>query len=138
MLGWLKLSFLYRIRGFQNVRRRPGVFGSFVLGAAISFGWLPCIGPVLGTILTLAAAQETVAQGVVLLVVYSLGLAVPFFLAAIAIRAFLSTLRRMRHYIRAVEVTAGVVLLVLGTLLFSDRMTMLIHFLPQWDFGGRL
>jgi len=138
MLGWLKLSFLYRMRGFQNVRRRPGVIGSFILGAAISFGWLPCIGPVLATILTLAGAQETVGQGVALLVIYSLGLGIPFFLAAVAIRAFLSTLKRMRHHIRTVEVVAGAVLVVLGVLLLSDQMTRLIPFLPQWDFGGRL
>ena len=138
MLGWLRLSFLYRIRGFQNLRRRPGPMGSFVLGAAISFGWLPCIGPVLATILTLAAAQETVGQGVALLVVYSLGLAIPFFLSAVAIRAFLSTLTRLRHHVRTIEMVAGAVLLVLGGLLLADRMTLLIQYLPQWDFGGRL
>ncbi len=138
MLGWLKLSFLYRIRGFQNLRRRPGPIGSFVLGAAISFGWLPCIGPVLATILTLAAAQETMGEGIALLVVYSLGLGIPFFLAAVAIRRFLSALKRMRHHVRAVEVSAGVVLVLLGVLLLFDRMTLLINYLPQWDFGGRL
>jgi cytochrome c-type biogenesis protein len=112
--------------------------GSFVLGAAISFGWLTCIGPVLATILTLAAAQETVGQGVALLVVYSLGLAIPFFLSAVAIRAFLATLTRLRHHVRTIEMVAGAVLLVLGGLLLADRMTLLINYLPQWDFGGRL
>jgi cytochrome c-type biogenesis protein len=139
LIGWLKLSFLYRIRGFQNLPIRPGSIGtSFVLGAAISFGWLPCIGPVLAAILTMAAAQETVSQGVALLSVYSLGLGIPFFLSAMAIPLFLSSFKRLSRYVRAVEVAAGVVLLLLGVLLVANRMTVILNFLPQWDFGGRL
>jgi cytochrome c-type biogenesis protein len=138
MLGWLKLSFLYRIHGFENVRRRPGVVGSFILGAAISFGWLPCIGPVLAAILTLAAAQETVGQGIGLLVIYSAGLGIPFLLAAVGIRMFLTALGRLRRHVRTVEAVAGGILVALGALLLADKMTLLINYLPQWDFGGRL
>ncbi|MDP3936664.1 MAG: cytochrome c biogenesis protein CcdA [Deltaproteobacteria bacterium] len=139
LIGLLKLSFIYRIRGFQNLPARTGLFGSsFVLGAAISFGWLPCIGPVLATILTMAAAQETVREGVGLLCLYSLGLGIPFFLSALAIPVFLSGMKRFRRHIRTVEILAGCVLVILGVLLVADRMTIILNYLPQWDFGGRL
>jgi cytochrome c-type biogenesis protein len=139
LIGVLKLGFLYRIRGFQKLPARTGLFGSsFVLGAAISFGWLPCIGPVLATILTMAAAQETVREGVGLLCLYSLGLGIPFFLSALAIPVFLSGMKRFRHHVRTVEVVAGSILLILGLLLAADRMTMILSYLPSWDFGGRL
>jgi len=139
LIGLLRLGFLYRIRGFQNLPARSGFIGSsFLLGAAVSFGWLPCIGPVLATILTMAAAQETVREGVWLLCLYSLGLGVPFFLSALAIPLFLSGMKRFRHHIRTVEVIAGSILVILGLLLVADRMTMILGYLPQWDFGGRL
>ncbi|OGP87356.1 MAG: hypothetical protein A2Y95_08980 [Deltaproteobacteria bacterium RBG_13_65_10] len=138
MLGWLKLSFLYRLAGIQQVPRRPGFLGSFLLGAAISVGWLPCIGPVLGAILGLAGAQQTVGQGVFLLAVYSLGLGIPFFLSAVGIRFFMSTFRRVRHHVRTVEILAGGILVVLGVLLAADKMTVLLSYLPKWDFGGLL
>jgi cytochrome c-type biogenesis protein len=138
MLGWLKLSFLYRLTGLKQVPRRPGFFGSFLLGAAISVGWLPCIGPVLGAILGLAGTQQTVGQGVFLLGVYSLGLGIPFFLAAVGIRFFMSTFKRLRRHVRTVEVLAGAILVALGVLLATDRMSLLLQHLPKWDFGGRL
>ncbi len=139
LIGWLKLSFLYRIRGFQDLPIRPGSAGTaFLLGAAISFGWLPCIGPVLAAILTMAAAQDTVAQGVALLSVYSLGLGIPFLLSALAIPLFLSSFKRLNRYVRPIEVAAGLMLLLLGALLLADRMTVILNYLPQWDFGGRL
>jgi cytochrome c-type biogenesis protein len=139
LIGWLKLGFLYRIRGFQDLPIRPGSVGTaFLLGAAISFGWLPCIGPVLAAILTMAAAQDTVAQGVVLLSVYSLGLGIPFFLSALAIPLFLSRFRRLNRYVRPIEAAAGLMLLLLGVLLLADRMTLILSYLPRWDFGGRL
>lgn len=139
LIGWLKLSFLYRIRGFEKVPARTGMFGtSLILGAAISFGWLPCIGPVLAAILTLAAAQETVAQGVGLLAIYSLGLGIPFFLSALSIPLFLSAFKRMGRHVRTVELVAGGVLVMLGLLLVFDRMTIILNYLPQWDFGGLL
>jgi cytochrome c-type biogenesis protein len=138
MLGWLKLSFLYRFTGVKQVRRRPGFFGSFLLGAAIGVGWIPCIGPVLGAILGLAGAQRTVGQGVFLLAVYSLGLGIPFFLAAVGIQFFMSTFKRVRRHVRTVEVLAGAILVVLGVLLATDRMSLLLEHLPKWDFGGRL
>ena len=139
LTGILKLNFLYRMRGFQNVPKRTGSFGtSVVLWAAISFGWLPCIGPVLAAILTMAAAQETVGQGIALLSLYSLGLGVPFLLSAIAIPFFLSGMTRFRRHIRTVEIVAGVILILLGVLLAADRMTIILSYIPQWDFGGRL
>lgn len=139
LTGVLKLTVLYRIRGFQKLPGRTGSFGtSFVLGAAISFGWLPCIGPVLAAILTMAAAQESVGQGVALLSLYSLGLGIPFLLSALAIPLFLSGMKRFRHHIRTVEIAAGCILIILGALLVADRMTIFLNYLPQWDFGGRL
>jgi cytochrome c-type biogenesis protein len=140
MLGLVRVPFLYR-----DTRRPMGEdaqpqtpWGALALGSAFGFAWTPCIGPVLGGILTIAGASGTLATGVGLLAVYSLGLAIPFLLAAIAIDPFLRVSRGIRPYLRWVERVAGVLLVVVGLLMvtgtFTTINTVLLRFTPDWLF----
>ncbi len=105
--------------------KQPGMASGFLLGFAFAFGWTPCIGPILATVLALAATSDTVARGVLLLTVYSAGLAVPFLLAALGIGYFLRFYARFRRFLHAVEVFSGVLLLLVGGLVFVNRLTWL-------------
>jgi cytochrome c-type biogenesis protein len=109
-----------------NIRHKPaGYFGSLLVGITFAAGWTPCIGPILASILMVAAAESTVYRGINLLLVYSLGLGIPFFLSALAIHRFLELFNRFKKYIRLFEIVTGIFLLIIGALLFFDRLTML-------------
>ena len=115
----------------QDVRLRntdtksPGMFSGFLLGFAFAFGWTPCIGPILATVLALAAASDTVARGILLLAVYSAGLAVPFLLTALGLGQFLRFYKNFRRYLHVVEVFSGALLLFIGALVFLNKLTWL-------------
>src|SRR5512135_2423305 len=109
-----------------NVQSRPlGLVGAYVVGLAFAFGWTPCIGPILGAIILYASQQETVAQGVVLLSAYSAGLGIPFLLSALAVNWFFKASGGLRRSMRAVEVASGVLLVGVGLLLVTDRLTVI-------------
>nr|VFJ99909.1 MAG: cytochrome c-type biogenesis protein [Candidatus Kentron sp. H]VFJ99923.1 MAG: cytochrome c-type biogenesis protein [Candidatus Kentron sp. H]VFK04320.1 MAG: cytochrome c-type biogenesis protein [Candidatus Kentron sp. H] len=121
--GLFRWRFLQLERRFQ-VRRAPsGPLGGYVMGLAFAFGWTPCVGPVLATILMMAAGGDSVMVGVGLLGVYALGLGVPFLLAALAVRPFLALIGRFRRYIRWVEVVTGALLVVTGVLILTGSLT---------------
>jgi cytochrome c-type biogenesis protein len=120
MARWLNRDVHLRSKSMQ-----PGVWSGFLLGFAFAFGWTPCIGPILATVLALAAASDTVTRGVLLLAAYSAGLAVPFLLTALGIGRFLSFYKRFRSYLHAVEVFSGALLLFVGGLIFMNRLTWL-------------
>jgi len=128
LLGVFKLGLLYRERRFHGTGGR-GPVGAFVLGLAFAFGWTPCIGPVLGAILALAATRETVAQGTLLLAIYAAGLAVPFLLTALGLNKFLAFAQRLRPHLLWVERSAGVLLMAVGVLIFSNQLTRLSGYL---------
>ncbi len=109
----------------RSTSTKPGVFSGFFLGFAFAFGWTPCIGPILATVLALAAASDTIARGILLLAVYSAGLAVPFLLTALGIGQFLSFYQRFRKYLHAVELLSGALLLFVGGLVFVNKLTWL-------------
>lgn len=140
LLGVIKPAFLMRERRLQLADKPLGYLGSAFVGVAFGAAWTPCIGPILGAILTLAAAQASVAQGTFLLFVYALGLAIPFLLTALALERFLTWFKRFRQYIVWVERIAGIMLIILGILLLTDRFTLLAgylqrltpEFLKQW------
>jgi len=121
MTRWLNRDVHLRSTGTQ-----PGIWSGFLLGFAFAFGWTPCIGPILTTVLALAAASDTIARGVLLLAVYSAGLAVPFLLTALGIGQFLKFYQRFRKYLHAVEVFSGALLLFVGGLVFLNRLTWLV------------
>ncbi len=110
---------------FRNVGGDPGLASAFLMGFAFAFGWTPCIGPILAAVLALAATSDTIARGVFLLAVYSAGLAIPFLLTALGISRFLRFYQRFRRHLHAVEVSSGVLLLVVGGLVFVNRLTWL-------------
>jgi cytochrome c-type biogenesis protein len=109
----------------QSKIGQPGVWSGFLLGFAFAFGWTPCIGPILATVLALAAASDTVARGILLLAVYSAGLAVPFLLTALGIGQFLRFYQNFRKYLHAVEVFSGALLIFVGGLVFVNKLTWL-------------
>jgi len=128
LLGLLKIPALYRDARYHGEVRAPGKLGTFLLGLAFAFGWTPCIGPILGALLLLAATKETVAQGVFLLFVYSLGLGIPFFLTAIGLNQFLSFYQGFRRYLQWVERAAGVLLIGVGLLVATNQLTWLANY----------
>ena len=109
----------------RNSDTKPGILSGFLLGFAFAFGWTPCIGPILATVLALAAASDTVARGVLLLAVYSAGLAVPFLLTALGLGHFLRFYQNFRKHLHAVELFSGVLLLFVGGLVFFNKLTWL-------------
>ena len=141
----LHLTGVFRIAPMLRERRvhlndRPaGYIGTIGVGAAFGAGWTPCIGPVLGAILTLAGTQDTVWAGVSLLSIYSLGLAIPFLVSALALDWFLGAFSRFRRFLPVVEKVSGVILILLGLLLvtgsFTFLSTYLIRFTPEWIYS---
>jgi cytochrome c-type biogenesis protein len=109
----------------RNTDTKPGMLSGFLLGFAFAFGWTPCIGPILATVLALAAASDTVARGVLLLAVYSAGLAVPFLLTALGLAQFLRFYQNFRRHLHAVELLSGALLLFVGGLVFFNKLTWL-------------
>jgi cytochrome c-type biogenesis protein len=136
LTGVLRITPLLRERRVHVNDKPAGYIGTVGVGAAFGAGWTPCIGPVLGAILTLAGTQDTVWAGVSLLSVYSLGLAIPFLLAALALDRFLGAFSRFRRFLPVVEKGSGVMLILLGLLLLTGRLTIrsnyLIRVTPDW------
>jgi cytochrome c-type biogenesis protein len=129
LLGVLRPRFLLRERRIQLAHKPAGYFGSAFVGITFGAAWTPCIGPILGAILTLAAAQASVGQGTALLAAYSFGLAIPFLITALALDRFLVWFQQFRPYVVWVDRTAGALLVVLGILLVTDRFTLLASWL---------
>ena len=139
MLGLFKFNFLMGDSRKQYLGNASTPVGAVLMGMAFAAGWSPCIGPVLGSILTLAGASATVSQGVLLLSSYALGLGVPFFIAAVAVGQFMSFSNRFKHYLPWVERAAGGLLLIAGILMLSGYYTVLSRYLlkytPEWLFS---
>lgn len=122
LAGIVRLPFLLYEKRLQVRSGGMPVLGVFLIGAAFAFGWSPCVGPLLAGILALAGSRETVTQGMVLLAVYSAGLGLPFILAALAIESFLELLQRFRKFLRWVEMAAGVLLILIGSVMLTGGM----------------
>jgi cytochrome c-type biogenesis protein len=116
----------------QLHKKPSGFIGTFVVGIAFAAGWTPCIGPILASILMVAATSGQVGEGVGLLAVYSLGLGVPFLLAGLLFHQFLVAFNRFRKYIRLVEIGTGVMLMAVGIMLMFSLMGKLTMYLYQW------
>jgi cytochrome c-type biogenesis protein len=129
LTGLVKIPFLYREARMKTGGSRRGLLGAFVLGFAFAFGWTPCIGPILASILALAAMRDTVFQGMFLLTVYSAGLAIPFVLTGLGLSQFLKFYGRFRQHLRVVEVLSGVLLITIGILMAFNKLGMLSGYL---------
>ena len=129
LTGIFKIKALYMDTRLHSLKGGSGPVGAFVIGFAFAFGWTPCLGPILTTILTLASEQDTLVQGILLLGVYSLGLAVPFLLTALLMERFLKFYSRFRSHMHALEVAGGGVMIALGVLLVLGRFTLISNWL---------
>lgn len=127
-LGVLRIPLLYKEARYHAAGQSGGLIGAYAIGLAFAFGWTPCIGPILATVLALAANEASLSKGVQLLFVYSLGLGIPFILAAVAIRPFLSFMQRFRKHLGTVEKAMGALLVVTGVLFLSGS----INWFGQW------
>lgn len=134
--GVLRIGVLARTRQFQIRTKPAGFVGSFAVGLTFAIGWTPCVGPILGSILTLASNERTVGQGVGLLFAYSAGLGIPFLVFSLALGSFLGFFRRYRPFIPVVERAAGVLLVVVGTLVVTNYYIVLnawaTGLTPEW------
>jgi cytochrome c-type biogenesis protein len=131
MLGVIKLPVLAREHRVQVARRPGGVLGAFPIGMAFGFAWTPCVGPVLGAILTLAATTQRAADGAALLFVYSLGLGIPFLATAVLLTTTLEALRSLGRYARVIEAASGVFLVIMGAALLFDLVFRLNAWILQ-------
>lgn len=135
LMGVLNLPWLQREQRFHFRDKPAGYLGSLLVGAAFAAGWTPCVGPILSSVLVLAAGEQTVRAGIALLGAYSLGLGLPFLLASLAFSWFLVAYQRLRRYLRWMEVGAGALLVVIGLVLLTGYFTrftntMLVAFAP--------
>lgn len=131
--GFLRLDFLMRGKKVHLGGKPAGYIGTFIVGMTFAAGWSPCIGPILGTILLYASSKGSAVYGLKLLAVYSLGLAVPFFVSALAINNFLSYSRKLVRYMRVIMIISGLLLIVFGIMLLTDQVRYIAGLLP--DFG---
>ncbi|MDP6685967.1 MAG: cytochrome c biogenesis protein CcdA [Candidatus Omnitrophota bacterium] len=123
--GILKLSFLNREKKVMYHRKKIGYFSSLLMGMAFSLGWTPCVGPILSTILIYASTLESLPRAILLLSFYSLGLAVPFFISALAVNQFLSMFNRFKAFMKFIPIVTGIFLILVGVLLFTGQFARL-------------
>jgi len=132
MLGAFNVGFLARDTRLHLANKPIGYLGTLVVGIAFGAGWSPCIGPILGAILTMAANEADLQRGLVLLAAYSAGLAVPFLVAAVMVEKFLEVFAKLRHQMVWVNRIAGAMLILVGVLMVSNRFTMLATWLQDF------
>jgi len=120
------IPFLQREAKLHLKTRPAGFIGTIIVGMIFGAGWTPCTGPFLGSVLTLAMTSDSLGSGTILLMFYSLGLGIPFILSAVAISAFLSSFSKLKKHFKAIKITSGVILIIMGVLLLMDKMTILI------------
>lgn len=132
LLG-LRISLFFKEARFHTMASPRGPLGALAVGAAFGFGWSPCVGPLLGGVLTLAAAEGTVGQGVLLLVAYAAGLALPFIASAAALDRFLAASKRIRPLLPWVERAGGALLAAFGLLLLTGNVGWVASFLPGFE-----
>jgi cytochrome c-type biogenesis protein len=137
-LGITPIALLHRQKRME-VAKPVGLWGAYVMGLAFAFGWTPCIGPILAAILAVAASEQTVAKGAGLLAVYSLGLGIPFLIAAFAIEPFAAFLARFKNYLHRVEQAMGALLVLTGIAFLTGSINqMSVWLLETFPVLGRI
>lgn len=121
-MGVFRIGFLNFEKRVHIEQKPTGLLGSYIIGLAFAFGWTPCVGPILATILMVAASGEEVSYGISLLAVYAAGIGLPFLLAAFAVKPFMGFLGRFRRHMRKVEITIGGLLVVTGIAIFTGSL----------------
>jgi len=137
-LGITPIAFLHREKRLE-VAKPVGLWGAYAMGLAFAFGWTPCIGPILATILAVAASEQTVTKGAGLLAVYSLGLGIPFLIAAFAIEPFAAFLSRFKHHLHRVEQAMGALLVLTGVAFLTGTINwMSVWLLETFPVLGKI
>jgi len=138
-MGLIRIPWLLQERRAGMGTRPLSLVGAYLVGLAFAFGWTPCIGPILAAILALAAQRETVGEGMFLLTAYSAGLGLPFLAAAFAINGFFALFARLKSHMQKVEFAAGLLLVIVGALLVTDKLAALSRlFAKVFPFLNRL
>jgi len=132
MMGVFRIRLLESDKRIHTQRKPAGPFGALLVGMAFAFAWTPCIGPILGGILTMAATRESVTEGMQMLAVYSLGLGVPFLLTSVAIDRFFAAAARIRKHYRMIELVSGGLLILVGLLIFFDQFSLIAKYLSPY------
>lgn len=130
-MGVFKIGFLNFEKRFHLENKPAGLVGSYVLGLAFAFGWTPCVGPILATILMVAASGEDVMYGTSLLAVYAAGIGLPFLLAAFAVKPFMAFLGKFRRHMRKVEISIGLLLVITGIAIFTGSLSEVSNWLLE-------
>lgn len=130
-IGILKIPFLYRDVRLDAGDQGGSAFGAYILGLAFAFGWTPCIGPILGTILSLAAQEGSLARSSILMALYALGLGLPFILAAIFINNAMRAMNRFKRHMRKVEIFMGGMLIIIGFALITGSFSSISFWLLE-------
>ncbi|QOX79311.1 cytochrome c biogenesis protein CcdA [Trichlorobacter lovleyi] len=123
--GLVPLKWLLGEKRVSLKNKPAGFLGSFLVGLAFAAGWTPCIGPILASILMIAATEEKVAHGIVLLLLYSIGLGIPFLLSSLALHRFITVFNRFKKHIRLFEIITGFFLVIVGVLIFTNWLSVL-------------
>ena len=131
-IGVFKIPFLLNEARVQTSTKPSSMIGAVVVGISFAFGWTPCIGPILAAILAVASQQDSVNQGIALLSVYSLGLAIPFLLTALAINQFFVAFSKIRRHYHTIEIVSGLLMIVIGVLIFTNRFTIIAQWLSPY------
>lgn len=136
LIGLFKIPLLMRTMSLRVNYRQVGYVGAFLVGVSFAVGWTPCVGPILGSILFLASSTAELNRGIMLLSVYSLGLAIPFFLSSLAVPLFFRLFGRVGGYLRAVEAGGGVLMILVGILVLTGYFSVLnsytLRLVPAW------
>lgn len=127
--GLFKIKFLEKEKKFHLDKKPLGLVGTVLVGMAFGAGWTPCVGPILGSILTMAAATQDVAKGIILLISYSVGLGIPFLLTGLLIHKFFEYFKTIRKYFRVITLVGGILLVIIGVLLITGYFTTISSFL---------
>jgi cytochrome c-type biogenesis protein len=131
-MGVFKIEWLLQEKRVQANTKPASMLGAVIVGISFAFGWTPCIGPILSAILLVAAQQDSVGQGIVLLSTYSLGLAIPFLLTALAINQFFVAFAKIRRHYHAIEIVSGALMIIIGVLIFTNRFTVIAQWLTPY------
>jgi cytochrome c-type biogenesis protein len=133
IIGMVNIKVLQHDRRFRFFHDKPlGLIGSFFVGIGFAAGWTPCIGPILASILVVAGTSETLGVGIPLLIAYSVGLAVPFFLTSLGINTFLKYFDRFKRYMRVVSIGSGAFLILMGLLIYTNYFAIFTAYLNTW------
>jgi len=128
-MGVFRIDFLNFEKRFHLENKPAGLIGSYILGLAFAFGWTPCVGPILASVLMVAASGDSTSYGILLLTVYAAGLGIPFLIAAFAVKPFMTFISRFKKQMRKIEITISVLLIITGIAIFTGDLAEVANWL---------